>query len=258
MTMQRDLDTILAAWLDEGPTDLPDATRRAIVTALPATTQARRGRLALWRLFEMIGFGRLAATAVVAAIAIGGLVYVVYPRPAPGSPSPTPGVSSTPSPSATAAPTLELVTFTSSQFRYSISVPILWNAVPATEPWATEPIVEPDTAYVDTFHPRGTVLGASVAIAAQALPPATGAAQWLADYARTRETSGGPCFGPASAWTDSTVAGMPARRIDAPCDVALAAQAAFVEYAFVVDGTGYVITGTPTIVELMVATFVAP
>ena len=26
----RDPDSVLAAWLDEGPTDLPDATRRAV------------------------------------------------------------------------------------------------------------------------------------------------------------------------------------------------------------------------------------
>ena len=33
MNAPRDPETVLAAWLDEGPTDLPDVTRRAILTA---------------------------------------------------------------------------------------------------------------------------------------------------------------------------------------------------------------------------------
>ena len=43
MTTPRDPDEILAAWLDEGPTRLPDQTRRAIVGRHPhdCTTTAR-------------------------------------------------------------------------------------------------------------------------------------------------------------------------------------------------------------------------
>ena len=33
MKPTRDPEVIFAAWLDEGPMDLPDATRRAILTA---------------------------------------------------------------------------------------------------------------------------------------------------------------------------------------------------------------------------------
>ena len=39
MTTPRDPDAILAAWLDEGPTRLPTPTRRAIIIALPTTSQ---------------------------------------------------------------------------------------------------------------------------------------------------------------------------------------------------------------------------
>ena len=35
MTVQRDPDAILAAWLEEGPTGLPEPTRRAIAVEHP-------------------------------------------------------------------------------------------------------------------------------------------------------------------------------------------------------------------------------
>ena len=44
MTTPRDPDAILAAWLDEGPTRLPDQTRRAIAVAMPNDTRRRRRR----------------------------------------------------------------------------------------------------------------------------------------------------------------------------------------------------------------------
>jgi hypothetical protein len=259
MTAERDLDTILAAWLDEGPTDLPDATRRAIVTALPTTTQARRGRLAPWRLFDMNGFGRLAAAALAVAVAIGGLIYVVYPNPGPGTPSPSPGAPSpspgapSPSPATTQAPTIELAEFTSTRYGYTVRYPAGWSTRPATESWPAGTIVDPNRTDSDQFRPS-TSPAAIIAIAAQAVPDGTPAASWLADYAALRESTGGPCFGPASAWTDATVAGSPARRIQAPC-AADAGALEFVEYAFIVDGTAYVITGNvPSVVETMIAT----
>ena len=45
MNVQRDPDAILAAWLDEGPTRLPDATRRAIAVT---TRTTRQSRLPIW------------------------------------------------------------------------------------------------------------------------------------------------------------------------------------------------------------------
>lgn len=72
----RDPDSVLAAWLDEGPRDLPDATRRAILTSLSTTPQARRGRLAPWRSPLMTMFARGAAILVVAVLAIGGLTLL--------------------------------------------------------------------------------------------------------------------------------------------------------------------------------------
>ena len=99
MNAQRDPEAILAAWLDEGPTDLPDATRRAILTALPTTSQARRGPFAPWRFFGMNGIGRLAGVAMVAVLVLGGL-YVLGPRIGigPSTPTPSPAPSTTPIP----------------------------------------------------------------------------------------------------------------------------------------------------------------
>lgn len=104
MTAQRDPDAILAAWLDAGPTDLPDATRRAILTALPTTPQARRGPFAPRRFSEMSSLSRLAVLAVLATALIGGAVYVLgsQNQTAPVSSGPPQSVSATSVPTATA------------------------------------------------------------------------------------------------------------------------------------------------------------
>jgi hypothetical protein len=95
MNTPRDPKTILAAWLDEGPRDLPDATRRAILTALPTTPQARRGLLAPWRFMHMNTFARGASVVVVAVVAVGALAllsrYAGIGLPG-ASPSPSPAV----------------------------------------------------------------------------------------------------------------------------------------------------------------------
>lgn len=102
MSSQRDPETVLAAWLDEGPTDLPGETRRAILAALPTTSQARRGPFAPWRL-PMTGISRLATAAIVAVLAIVGAIYVIGPRFGVGGPVPNP--TPTPQPTASARPT---------------------------------------------------------------------------------------------------------------------------------------------------------
>lgn len=101
MTAKRDLDLIVSAWLDEGPVDLPDATRRAVLTSLPTIRQARRGHLAPWRFLDMNGNGRLAGVALVAVIAIGAATaFAILNRtPGVGPPGPTATPSLPPSPS---------------------------------------------------------------------------------------------------------------------------------------------------------------
>ena len=95
MTTHRDPETIVAAWLHEGPTDLPDVTRRAILTALPMTSPARRGLFAPGRIIPMNPLARLAIVVVVAAIAVGaGFAFLRNTGPSVGG-SPTPSVGPT-------------------------------------------------------------------------------------------------------------------------------------------------------------------
>jgi hypothetical protein len=97
MTAHTDPDGIVMAWLDEGPTDLPDATRRAILTALPIAPQSRRRRIARWTLPPMNGFARLATAAIVALATVVSVVYIVRPLGVAGpDPSPTPTATTPP------------------------------------------------------------------------------------------------------------------------------------------------------------------
>jgi hypothetical protein len=100
MSANPDLDAIVSAWLDEGPTDLPDATRRAILTSVPITRRAGRGPFARWTWPSTKGLARLATAALVAAFAIGGAIYVVR-LPTMGGPNASPTLAPT-SPPATA------------------------------------------------------------------------------------------------------------------------------------------------------------
>ena len=101
MNVPRDPDAILAAWLEEGPTRLPESTRRAIAVATRTTHQTRRPMRVPWRFPTMNGLTKLALGALaVVAFALGGL-YLINPMPQSGvgGPSATPTPTPTPSPS---------------------------------------------------------------------------------------------------------------------------------------------------------------
>lgn len=98
MTTRRDPDAVLAAWLEEGPDELPEHDRRAIVTSTRLMTQ-RRGGIALpWRDTTLNGSLRIALGAVAVLIAaVGGLVLLGPGLPGNiGGPGPT--ASPTPTP----------------------------------------------------------------------------------------------------------------------------------------------------------------
>ena len=140
MNANSDPETVLTTWLDEGPTDLPDVTRRAILTALPTTPQARRGLLAPWRFPPMNIFARGAAVLAVAVVAVGALALFGLPRgsgPSPASvPSPSSVPSSTPSTPASAPPLPTLdATFISPSHGYQIGYPTGWTVTQGTGPW---------------------------------------------------------------------------------------------------------------------------
>ena len=127
-----DPDTQLAAWFEEGPTELPESIRRSIATTVRTTTQRRRGFDQPWR-FPMSGWARYAAlAATVVVMAVGGWYLLGSPRgvggPA-GSPSPTVTESASVSPSPVASP----VTFTSPSYGYTVTLPAGWSATAATQ-----------------------------------------------------------------------------------------------------------------------------
>jgi hypothetical protein len=107
MSTERDPNAVIAAWLDEGPTELPDQHRRAIVTAIRTIPQRRQGLGLPWRFPTMNGYTRFAlVAAAVAVVALGG-IYLFNPGP-PGSlggPGPAPTPTPTPTPTAAPSPT---------------------------------------------------------------------------------------------------------------------------------------------------------
>jgi hypothetical protein len=113
MTAPRDPDAILAAWLEEGPTALPEPTRRAIAVATRTTDPSRRPFWMPHRRPMMNTYARLAVAAVAIVIAVGGAAYFLTPAggkiggPPTASPSFVPSPSARPSATstATAAPT---------------------------------------------------------------------------------------------------------------------------------------------------------
>jgi hypothetical protein len=147
MTANRDPETTLAAWLDEGPTDLPDATRRAIITALPTTQQARRGLLGPWRFIHLNTVARAAAVLVVAVVGIGVLALEVgQSGNHVGGPSPT--AIPSPTPFGLPLPTLD-ATFVSPEYGYQIGFPAAWSVSPGTPPWDVGTGVMPDNPTSD-------------------------------------------------------------------------------------------------------------
>jgi hypothetical protein len=137
VNVQHDPDTILAAWLDEGPDRLPESTRRAIVVNARTTYQTRRRFWRPWRYQPMNGMSRFALAAVaVVAVALGGL-YLSNSAPGSGvggGPSPTPSPTPSPSPN----PSALTESFTSAIHGISVSYPASWTVeYTATEPWTT-------------------------------------------------------------------------------------------------------------------------
>lgn len=158
MNAPRDPETILAAWLDEGPTVLPDTARRAIAVSARSTHQTRRRLPAPWRFTSMSNLGRgLAAVAVVAVVAVAG-IYVLGPRIGGfgGSPTPSPTIAVTPepTPAPTPAPTVAgTLDYTSTRFAYNASYPGDWTLAQATQDWASSEIApNPRGSNVDDFN----------------------------------------------------------------------------------------------------------
>ena len=144
MSVQRDPDAILAAWLEEGPNRLPEQTRRAISFTTRTTQQKRRPTWAPWRTPLMKPFAPAAVAAVAVIAVAGGVAFLLGPGQGFGGPAPTPSpiVTSAPSsappsqsPEAVATVPLDWTSYTSSRFAYTADYPTTWTVTPATADW---------------------------------------------------------------------------------------------------------------------------
>jgi hypothetical protein len=191
MSTNRDFDRIAAAWLAEGPNELADRVLDDTLAEVHLTNQ-RRGLFAPWRYTPMNAYSRVAAAVLVAALALGGAVYLIgRSTQSIGGPTALPTLSPTPPPAPpTELPTSALVPFTSAQYGYSISIPKGWGVQVATrtlhgtEPlWGSEPQVATPAGdsiqggdFARSNSPSGRLL-----IAASTTPPGTSLESWTTD-----------------------------------------------------------------------------
>ena len=134
-TTPRDPDAILAAWLEEGPNQLPETTRRAIAVGLRSTRQTRRVLDVPWRPNAKNSFARLAVAAAAIVIVAGGALYLLAPgNQTVGGPSAAPSQSAvapsaSPSAQASVSPSQPLTweTYESTRFAYKMEVPVGWT-----------------------------------------------------------------------------------------------------------------------------------
>jgi hypothetical protein len=177
----RDPDSVVAAWLDDVPTELPDVTRRAILGALPTTSQARRGLRAPWRSIYMNAFARGAAVVVIAVVAIGVAALLASPRNGVAGPSPSPVSSPGSSSAASALSTLESApplptldaTFESPSYGYQIRYPAGWTVTTGHGPWQFGTTLGPGDPVTDSIVTPSGLHRMRISIASIALPSGT-------------------------------------------------------------------------------------
>jgi hypothetical protein len=253
MTNARDPEEIIAAWLEDGPFELPAETRRAIAVGL--RTQPRARRMAFHGGFGMTPLVRTvtAAGAAIVVLAIAGALILGR------SPSASVGASSSPSPAASPSSDTgsstgagssgtAAVSFTSPLYGYTVSHPAAYLPTPATATWDGSSDVGPDNAQADRFFggPQRNFVG----MASLALPAGTTGTAWMDAYVTA--VAGRPCAIPRTAWTETTQNGVPARHADFSCGSDAA------ELIWVTGSTAWILTGERATVGLMAPTFKAP
>jgi hypothetical protein len=199
MTQPRDLDPIIATWLDDGPVELPGETRRAISVAL--RTQPRVRQVAILRGLHMSAFSRF-ATAAAIVLAVGGLSILVLSNRASGpgatpvpsvsaapsataSPSLSPSPSAAPTPTATPPSTVGWLPFSSSHYGYKIAYPPTWAATQATRDWnfAKDRLASPAPGgALDVFLGSPSGIETAVFGFTADVPAGTSEDAWLASY----------------------------------------------------------------------------
>ena len=148
MNPPRERSAVVAAWLEEGPNELPDSTRRAIAVDIRMT---RQSRLSIWFPWRFPAVDRLSlvalATVAVMVVAIAGLAMSrIAPDGAnvggpPPAPSASPYASPSEMPSSAPIPTTLVIpvmseSYVSRLYGYSIMYPADWSVEEASETWS--------------------------------------------------------------------------------------------------------------------------
>ena len=251
--MTRSIDPLfdprLADWLEEDDSTAPEQALEIVVASFPSIKQRRAVRVP-WRTTSMSSTLRLGlAAAVVVAATVGG-IYFLGSRSnssVAGPETATPSAAPSESPAAARTTPPNWTTFTSPQYGYTVDHPTAFQPTAATEEWPLGEVVGNQEPWVDKFFaPFGQTT--FVGIASQQLPEGITPEDALTAYQQQVAERG--CAVPLDAWTDTTVGDAPASRAEFACGDSPA-----VEYAWVNGDRGWVISGNPDVVELMLESF---
>jgi hypothetical protein len=186
MNVEREPEVIVSAWLEEGPTRLPEQTRRAIAISTRTTEQKRRSPWAPRRSPQMTMFARIAVAAIAVIAVVGGTVYLTGSKQSVGGVPPTPSPTLTmapssapPSPEALATVPIAWTTYTSSRLGYTTDHPADWGVTPATADWPSIGLPEKGGVSMDVFGPSPS--GTTVWVSSVPLKPGKDAAYWIAE-----------------------------------------------------------------------------
>lgn len=232
-------------WLEDGSDRTPAPAIDAVLLAVKTTPQERDLRIP-WRFTFMTNTMRAAAGIAIVAVIAVGIVAFGGLRSGVGGPSPAPSATPVTTAGPTVPPTLATgpFSFTSPLYGYTVTVPAGWQVAAATAAWrpGAQPTLDLFTAPVSAGDEYD-----DVGIAAQPVPAGTTADDWLGAYAESQANSARQCKGPADDWTDASVGSLPIRRLDLRC-TGDGYDMRYLDVAFVIDGTGYVMTGNPTVI----------
>ncbi len=221
MSTDGDVTRIVRSWLEEGRTALPDHVLDIVLDQLPATPQ-RRPSWPARRLLDMNTPTRIAA-AIAAVVAIAVIGAIVIPKGS-GVAGPTSTVGASSAPGSSPTPTV----YTSSRYRYSITLPAGWFAGPALQTWDGKgaPTIIDNT--VDTFG--------SSALAAAA-PTKSSLSEWVAtNIAAVVQDHSDTCPTSPDSVTPVTIGGQPGTLVAWNCGILIN------NALTVVNGYGYLFT----------------
>ena len=259
-----EFDQRVADWLEADPTAAPADVLSTVVAALPSIPQARRGLLAPRRFTLMNGNFRIAASAIVAVLAVGGALYLLVPGGGFGGPktTPTPTVApptATPAPSQVAPGITAWTTYTSEVHGFTLGYPEDWSVnAPATRKWQTGDELRGDPwPYADTFVSPGEG-DASIGLFVWEVPRGEGTDWFTVEGLKAWAEKFCVDVG-ASACDEFTQGALPmcvALVIDpdvVECDAALLVPTAEAQYAFFADRGSLLLGNDPRVTVVVVA-----